>query len=614
MWHNYFLPTSAASLLTPNGLATIGTPLPKQSDKSLRRMWMSGKRSIFNYYAKRDGYGPAYFNTDRFDEEWHIRFRVRAHHYLHERVTMRRELRLKLQKARDTLGLQPPRALGHRVLGVHMRGSDKRHGAIVPPSAYVYLAKRYLAARPPDATTIIFVATEDPEHLKAFASAFEKEPKTRVRVVWTSSARSTRSFQCIAGALGQPLPTWCKSGGDEAGGAAAEKATGQVLGEQVLIDAMLLSGCDALLYSESSVSEFAIDWNLHLHAHSLNAKWYISPEKLSDDATDRLEWLITRQSLRILVASNGEDGNDEHESKLRDGLLSALRRNLGHSVCDVRLYTSLEDALCRKGAAASTSTARSIEGCGSEAPFDLLLLLSPRAASTCTTPRKQIEATLGTKRLERIRPSTTVLLWPMFAADAASFDAGVVIGSGPADCDSLHHPSPVLQFKQMIGDSQAAGPPRVSPSSIHCYFAPPAITSIADTTSTDDHQNRSLTTVPYNPAIPAHVAIAKALAIAATSEATLLIDRRHPILSLRILHEGLHALAYSSEKERKKKFFRGMRSKLLATDLKRMREALLEHIEQHHTWSVRSGWLSHVMSAALRGRHYDQQRLVWGSN
>ena len=84
MWHNYFLPTSAASLLTPNGLATIGTPLPKQSDKSLRRMWMSGKRQS-SIILQRDGYGPAYFTTDRFDEEWHIRFRVRAHHYLHER-------------------------------------------------------------------------------------------------------------------------------------------------------------------------------------------------------------------------------------------------------------------------------------------------------------------------------------------------------------------------------------------------------------------------------------------------------------------------------------------------------------------------------------------------
>ena len=80
-------------------------------------------------------------------------YRVRAHHYLHRHVSLLSSVQRRNHALRAALGLpllapasataagqhawggvqQPPR---RRVLGVHMRGSDKRHGSVVPAERY----------------------------------------------------------------------------------------------------------------------------------------------------------------------------------------------------------------------------------------------------------------------------------------------------------------------------------------------------------------------------------------------------------------------------------------------------------------------------------------------
>ena len=44
-------------------------------------------------------------------------------------------------------------------------------------------------------------------------------------------------------------------------------------GEEVLLDALLLSRCDYLLHSASGVAEFAIYWNLKLHRRSVHLQY-----------------------------------------------------------------------------------------------------------------------------------------------------------------------------------------------------------------------------------------------------------------------------------------------------------------------------------------------------
>ena len=181
----------------------FGKALPAQDERSLRRMWMQGRRSIFNYYAPRDKYGHPYEVLGGLDVRWHLRYRVRANHYLHRYVTLRSDLWERSRKLVTALGLSRDieGTVQHhhgkafipstkRILGVHMRGSDKRHGKKIPPDVYIALAKAYIREKP---NTTIFVATDDPAYLRAFSSHFG------ARAVFSSSARSSKSFQCIRG-------------------------------------------------------------------------------------------------------------------------------------------------------------------------------------------------------------------------------------------------------------------------------------------------------------------------------------------------------------------------------------------------------------------------------
>ena len=101
----------------------------------------------------------------------------------------------------------------------------------------------------------------------------------------------------------------------------------------------------------------------------------------------------------------------------------------------------------------------------------------------------------------------------------------------------------------------------------------------------------------------------------AAHRALLLIDRRHPALVDGLLLEGVHAAAFSSERElNEKRRLLAAAGKPAARERERMSAALREHAAQHHAWSVRASWLAHVLASTLRGAHYDQERLVWGTN
>lgn len=152
LWRYFFLPTSGAS--------RVGAPLPPQTTDEMRRMWMRGPRSVFNYWAPRDKYGLPYSVESRragtLDERWFLRSRVRMHHYASRFVTLQPETWQEVAMARQRLlGGAAQRATA---LCVHMRGSDKRHAAKVrrrpacadaraTPSQRLAIARVHVAGR-----------------------------------------------------------------------------------------------------------------------------------------------------------------------------------------------------------------------------------------------------------------------------------------------------------------------------------------------------------------------------------------------------------------------------------------------------------------------------------
>ena len=197
MWSYYFEPTAPwadGEGLLPRGLAHSAGSVPPVDEVALLKMWMRGDRSIFNYYAPRDKYGLPYGVNDRHDVAWHLRSRVRAHHYLHRHVTLRLDVWRALQRLQRHLGIGTGVSGGHRSLGVHMRGSDKRHGLLVGAAIYAEAARRFVRQVP---NSTIFVATDDPRALRSFR---QHMVGSGAHIVWTSAARSSRGFQAHASA------------------------------------------------------------------------------------------------------------------------------------------------------------------------------------------------------------------------------------------------------------------------------------------------------------------------------------------------------------------------------------------------------------------------------
>ena len=113
-------------------------------------------------------------------------------------------------------------------------------GEIVPPDRYLPYIEAFLHARP---NATLFVATDSTE----FVLWFRLRYGTRL-IVRDAQRRPGNVF------LDTSVSAYKK-------------------GHDVLLDALLLSRCDSLLKSSSSVGEFAIYFNMSLHAHSLDLQF-----------------------------------------------------------------------------------------------------------------------------------------------------------------------------------------------------------------------------------------------------------------------------------------------------------------------------------------------------
>jgi hypothetical protein len=89
--------------------------------------------------------------------------------------------------------------------------------------------------------------------------------------------------------------------------------------------------------------------------------------------------------------------------------------------------------------------------------------------------------------------------------------------------------------------------------------------------------------------------------------------RSHAALTHGLLLEGVHALAFSDGDELAHKL-RVLASPKLSRVHAVMAARASSHVRQHHSWSARADWLVHTLLTVLRGEHYDQAELVYGTN
>ena len=137
-------------------------------------------------------------------------------------------------------------------LGIHLRGTDKPGGTRRGAKAFLPLMEAYLCHRP---HARVFVATDDERLLSELQEGVTALGLPPSRVVWRRDVlRGNSSLN--------------------PGFHADELSLSHhpSLAYDVMVDTLLLSKCDFLLKSISSVSEFAIYWNPHLHEHSYDVQ------------------------------------------------------------------------------------------------------------------------------------------------------------------------------------------------------------------------------------------------------------------------------------------------------------------------------------------------------
>eukprot|EP00240_Pyramimonas_obovata_P004753 CAMPEP_0118929726 /NCGR_PEP_ID=MMETSP1169-20130426/6647_1 /TAXON_ID=36882 /ORGANISM="Pyramimonas obovata, Strain CCMP722" /LENGTH=424 /DNA_ID=CAMNT_0006871973 /DNA_START=87 /DNA_END=1358 /DNA_ORIENTATION=- len=181
-------------------------------------------QSVRSYY-----YGTAEYliEDDTFLDDWYYYNRQLASQALKEHIVVRKSVLDHANMFWTRKGL----AAAGKVLGVHMRGTDKAEiRRKVPPAEYLPYVNGFLKAFP---GSLVFLATDSADYLEEFLA----QVTNATRVVHTQSKRSSVNvFR------------------DQSANART------VIGRQVLTDALLLSKCDFLLKSDSAVSEFSIYW------------------------------------------------------------------------------------------------------------------------------------------------------------------------------------------------------------------------------------------------------------------------------------------------------------------------------------------------------------------
>mmetsp|Transcript_7618 Transcript_7618/g.11535 ORF Transcript_7618/g.11535 Transcript_7618/m.11535 type:complete len:426 (-) Transcript_7618:96-1373(-) len=272
IWDYYFRPISP--LVPPDGEhAEVFVHDHHLSWEQDRKLHNSPEAIKAYYYGEEaDGNGTIIKNKKRFqknlyDDTFYWRQRSLAHRVVKDFIRVKNSV---LEIADDFI---EAKLSGGKVLGVHMRGTDKiasgGGGPIIPASTYAEYVQRFTKRHP---RGWVFVATESQELLQNLKDHLPVESRARI-VSRDGVLRSNSTFKRKDKVLEQNI--FLDSSVDR----------GFQKGLDVLVDVLLLSSCDFLIHGASSVSEAAIWFNLALHNNSIHLQYEVSSRQ-------RLSWSV----------------------------------------------------------------------------------------------------------------------------------------------------------------------------------------------------------------------------------------------------------------------------------------------------------------------------------
>ena len=239
MWEYYFEPVSEYSY--SDVCEMIKNPDDELNEEDLTRLgvddlWYLHQFNPNSIYAYTYGF---YKYKRRFDRRWFERQRRSAHYFIEKYIRVRKEI------MREIDDLYDKHMKGYRVLGIHMRGTDKgrvdgpgRTMKIVKPNTYIKEIDRYIQSYP---SCKIFVATDQVQWLTMLKQTYGN------RLIALDAQRSD-----------DKRPVFKREGDNFNKGL------------EVLTDCILLSRCQYLLKCTSHVGEAALWFNPNLESLDLN--------------------------------------------------------------------------------------------------------------------------------------------------------------------------------------------------------------------------------------------------------------------------------------------------------------------------------------------------------
>jgi len=251
IWEYFFLPVSP----------TLPPISPSERERDKFFSWHE-ERNIHNapeaikaYY-----YGHSFddqsnrdrFKQNKYDEGFYWHHRSRASHLISKYFRFRKEV-----WGEANLYFNE-HFKGYKVLGVHMRGTDKIEraggGRIIPAREYAEYANAYLTRYK---GSRVFVATESKSLLAEFKGLVSDPGRVRSRMVLRSNSTFKRKGQTLEQNIFLDLKT----------------GSGYRKGLDVVLDVILLSRCDYLVHGASAVSEGAIWFDIRLHNRSVHIQY-----------------------------------------------------------------------------------------------------------------------------------------------------------------------------------------------------------------------------------------------------------------------------------------------------------------------------------------------------
>jgi hypothetical protein len=240
VWEYYFEPVAGISSAEAENLVRTGKAKAWQLNAmEIVRLHHWESRSVFTY-----PYQYYKWIEDRsrwFDARWWRAQRVKGRRLVERYVRVRPEI---LEKADRFQAARFRPAM----LGVHIRGTDKKEtgtgpvlSRIVPPDEYFPAIDEYLRKQ---ADAGIFLATDQAQFREALHARYGD------RVVWYSELLSRSAVNVFQVNDAGPV--------------------NRLKGEEVLIDALLLSRCDFMFKCTSAVGEFAHYFSPRLQSLDLN--------------------------------------------------------------------------------------------------------------------------------------------------------------------------------------------------------------------------------------------------------------------------------------------------------------------------------------------------------